>query len=489
MNIVLAAAELAPYEKGGGMADVTGYLTIEWARKENQVVGILPLYESIDIEKHNIEYTGISFPVEMGFITEEAKIYKVKNGIEKCDIYLIGHEDFFQVEYLYGEEKKRQDEDRRFIFFSRAVPELIKKINFSPDVINTHDYHTGFIHAFLKTYYKNDEYFQKTVSVFTIHNLSYQGKFDPYRIMDFTGYSMKEFQVGSWFEHEGHINFMKTGIMYADKITTVSPTYAEEIKEPMYSEGLQEVISSRSGDIIGVLNGVFYEEWSPEKDKRIVANYSNTNIDRKLEDKKDLLNQFGFDVSKDLDTPIFGMVSRLSEHKGIDILNSKIAELLKNNNMILAVLGVGEERYEEFLSDLKDRYPANVLLRLDYSEYLAHKIMAGSDFILVPSRFEPCGLTQMYGLKYGTIPIVRNTGGLSDTVKEYSSEKNEGYGFVFKHYNPDDFEYAIKRALTIYKSEPHWNIIRENAMSQDNSSEKCAQKYIEVFKDTIDKFN
>jgi len=283
------------------------------------------------------------------------------------------------------------------------------------------------------------------------------------------------------------VNAMKTGIMFADKITTVSPTYAKEIRYPYYSEGLQDVLNLRGADLIGVLNGVYYDEWNPQADKLIFENYDIDSLENKNINKMKLLESFGITEDDNPELPLIGMVSRLAEQKGIDLLMIKLEEYLANDQARFILLGSGESRYVDYFNYLKWKYPKKALITIGYRDDLSHKIFAGSDYLLVPSRFEPCGLTQMYALSYGTIPIVRATGGLTDTVKEYNMESADGYGFLFWQYNSDDMAYAIRRALTVYDSETHWDIIRKNAMNCNYSSSKTAIEYLKVFKWAGDK--
>jgi starch synthase len=337
----------------------------------------------------------------------------------------------------------------------------------------------------LKAQYKNEPLFANTGTVFTIHNLSYQGVYDKYRVMDFTGLKHKEFEVGSWFEHEGKVNFMKTGIMYADRILTVSPTYAEEIKEPYYSEGLQDPINSRLRDITGVLNGVNYRVWNPSIDTYLSRNYDPSSLEIKEELKLEYLREAGIPEKK-FTLPLISFVSRLTEQKGLDILENKLSKLLNTNKFILAILGEGQEKYEDLVIEAKNLFPENVVLQLNYSDREAHKLIAASDFLLMPSKYEPCGLTQMYALKYGTIPIVRATGGLADTISNYSAEKGTGNGISFPHYNRDELEASIRRAIDLYKSKDHIEKIRLNGMAENHSSRRCAKGYLEVFKEVLD---
>jgi len=488
MNILLAAAEINPFAKGGGMADVTSYLCIEWSEMGHEVVAVLPGYKPIEKTKYNLVKTDINFDVPMGFSKEKATIYKGNFPNSDAKIYLISHDEFFDEDYVYGDRNEDDDDDRRFLFFCKAIPELCKHIDYSPDIINCHDYHTAFTIPIIKTQYNKEELFQKTGTVFTIHNLSYQGKYDKYRVMDFAGLKNKEFNVGSWYELDGKVNFMKTGIMYADKILTVSPTYSNEIKQPYYSEGMQDAINSRLRDISGVLNGVNYRVWNPSTDIYIDKRYDQSSLEIKESLKQEYLKESNIPEKK-YKLPLISIISRLTAQKGFDIIENKISKLLGTDKFVLAVLGEGKEKYEDVVIEAKNQYPDNMILNLNYSDREAHRLIAASDFLLMPSKYEPCGLTQMYGLKYGTIPIVRSTGGLADTISDYSSERQTGNGISFPHYNRDELEAAVRRAIDLYKSKDHLNNIRQNGMSENHSSKKCAKGYMEVFKEVLDMYS
>lgn len=485
MNILLAVAEINPFSNGGGMADVTSCLCLDWSEMGHEVIAVMPAYKSIDKSEYELKRTEIKFEVTMGYRKEKAVVYSGKFPNSNANIYLIGHDEFFDEDYVYGDRSEDEDDDRRFIFFSKATLELCKAINFSPDILNCHDYHTAFTVAFLETKYAEEEVFLKTSTVFTIHNLSYQGSYDKYRVMDFTGFKLKEFDVGSWFEHEGNVNFMKTGIMYADQILTVSPTYSEEIKQPYYSEGMQDAINSRLRDITGILNGVNYRVWDPATDIFLSEKYDAERLEVKERLKLEFYKRFHIPEEKQK-LPLISIVSRLSEQKGFDILENKITKLLKKDKFVLSVLGEGLAKYEDMFMVAKNDFPNNVVLQLFQSEKESHKVIAASDFLLMPSKYEPCGLTQMYALRYGTIPIVRRTGGLADTVEDYSTERETGNGIVFPHYNRDELEASIMRAVDLYKSDHHIEKIRRNGMSANHSSMKMAKSYIEVFNEALD---
>jgi starch synthase len=485
MNIILIATEVEPLAKSGGLADVTSYLPREWEKQGHNTIIVMPKYSFIDFTYLNLQNTLLSIAVPMGFSIEYAGLWKCKLPYSNVDIFLIDHEEYFNRNGIYGDPTEFQDNDKRFTFLSRAVFEVAKAIDFTPDIIHAHDYHTALSLAFLKLFYQKEYRFSKTAGVFTIHNLAYQGKFNPYRVMDFTGIGMKEFYPGSWYENDGVVNFMKIGIMFADKITTVSPTYSNEIRMPYYSEGLQDFLNLRGNDLIGILNGVNYDEWNPEIDQYLNFKYYKNDFHSKYENKKSLLNENG--IYNDLDIPLLGIVSRLTEQKGIDIIQKTLSNYIEYNKVRLVLLGSGDKYYTDFFYYLKDKFPNKVIIHIGYNTSFSHKIFASSDFMLIPSRFEPCGLTQMYALKYGTIPIVRHTGGLADTVFEYKPENSSGNGLVFNNYSSDDFEYALNRALSIYNHQPHWSKIRINAMNSNYSSYKSAENYIQIFQWALEK--
>ncbi|PKL85025.1 MAG: hypothetical protein CVV22_10255 [Ignavibacteriae bacterium HGW-Ignavibacteriae-1] len=482
MNILLASTEVAPYAKAGGLADITAALPIEWQKYGQNPIIIMPKYGFIDVHKYGFTPLDKTLIVPMGYWTEFARLWLGYLNGSRVPVYLVEHNDYFDRHGIYGDPQEYDDNDRRFIFFSRAVFEAAKALNFSPHIIHAHDFHTAFTMAFLKSYYNTDPHFSDTAGVYTIHNLAYQGKFNPETAMLYSGFGMKEIFPGSWFEQFGAVNSMKTGIMFADKITTVSPTYAKEIRYDYYSEGLRDELNVRGADLVGILNGVYYDVWNPESDKYITHNYNADSLHLKQANKIEYLKSFGLDESDNLDMPLFGMVSRLTEQKGIDLIRIKLEHYLANNALRFTLLGNGEQQYVDYFNYLKEKYPKNCFITIGYNENLSHRIFAASDFLMMPSRFEPCGLTQMYALKYGTIPIVRNTGGLADSVTEYIPDSGQGWGFTFWQYNADDFTYAIRRALSVYRQEPHWDLIRKNGMARNYSSAQSALEYLKVFK-------
>lgn len=487
MNILLASAEVAPFAKAGGLADMALSFPVEWKKFGQNPIVILPKYGSIDVYKWSIRPTDIIINVPMGYWTEYGHVWYGKLPDSDVPIYLIENADYFNRDGIYGNPEEYPDNDRRFIFFSRAVFEVAKALNFKPDIIHAHDYHTAFTMAFLKSHYRYDPLFENTAGIYTIHNLAYQGWFNPQRAMEFASFPYNDFYAGSWFEMYGSVNAMKTGILFADKITTVSPTYSNEIRSEGLGEGLQNVLNAKGPDLIGVLNGAYYNEWSPEVDNQISLKYSVNNLDNKKINKNRFLNEHNMGEWNHLETPLVGMVTRLTEQKGIDLLMGLLEDNLYHNRFRFALLGSGESKYVDYFNYLAWKYPGRALIHLGYNNTIAHKIIASSDYLIVPSRFEPCGLTQMYALKYGTIPIVRQTGGLADTVFEYEYENQTGNGFSFIHYNVEDFSFALKRALDIYSNEPHWTKIRQNAMRCDFSSARSAMEYLKVFNWALEK--
>ncbi len=487
MNILLCSTEVTPFAKTGGLADVCNYLPKEWQKMGHKSVIIMPKYGFIDLNKYNFERTDLVINVPMGHNIESAVLWRGYLPESKVEVYLIEYEAYFNRPFIYGDNSEYMDNDRRFIFISRAVFEVAKVIDFKPDIIHAHDYHLSFTMPFLKIYYRFDPFFAKTAGVFTIHNLAYQGKFNQFRVMDYSGFGMKEFYKDSWFEHDSIVNFMKVGVMFADKVTTVSPNYAKEIRIPYYGEGLHQILNEKSHDLVGILNGVDYSEWNPEIDNLIYSKYNIDEFDKKYNNKFELQKEMGLNPNNQAELPIFGMVTRLTEQKGFEIIRETLIKLLEARKIKFVILGSGESEYIEFFNYLKYRFPENVATYFGFDNTLSHKIIAGSDFFLLPSRFEPCGLTQMYSLKYGTLPIVRATGGLVDTVKEYSYEYQNGDGIVFNNFSGNDFEYATVRAIDLYKTSAHFDIARRNAMSKDYSSHLSAINYLSVFNWALEK--
>ena len=481
MNIVLISAEVSPFAKQGGLADIAASLPKAWNSMGHNAIVVLPMYKSISVEMHQLVKTDIVLSVPMGSWTEYAQVWRgYLESNNQSPVYFIDNDDYYNRIGIYGNPEGFEDNDRRFLFLSRSAFELCKALQFKPDIIHAHDYHTALALPLLKIQYRHESFFSSTAGILTLHNLAYQGWYNPDSIMELSGWGKERFYKGSWFEKDGTFNAMKTGIMFADKITTVSPTYAKEIRATYFGEGLQDCLNMRGKDVIGILNGVDYNEWNPEQDIFIHQRYNASTISDKHANKLALHHEFSIPETS-IDTPIIGMISRLTFQKGIELVEQIIEDFIYNGNIRLAILGSGEKKYEQYFQYLRDKYPDKVMVFFGYNNSLSHKIFAGSDFFLIPSLFEPCGLTQLYALKYGTIPIVRSTGGLADTVEEYNPALKTGTGFCFLDFNAHECASAIRRALSLYNNQEHWNTIRHNAMSKDYSIIHSASEYIQVF--------
>ncbi|MCU0329878.1 MAG: glycogen synthase [Candidatus Kapabacteria bacterium] len=487
MNILLVAAEVSPYAKVGGLADMTSALPKAWQADGHSVTVVLPKYGAIDAKAHGLEKTDLTLAVPFGAWNEYASVWKAQLPGSSVPVYLIGSEDYFERPGIYGYHEGYEDNDRRFIFLSKAAFELAKALGMRPDVIHAHDYHTAPCMPLLKVIYRHQPEFAGTRGVFTIHNMAYQGYYDPIRAMDFCGFPMEDFYPGAWYEQDGAFNCLKAGIMFADKVTTVSPTYAQEIRWTPEGMGLQSALQARGADLIGVLNGIDTDEWSPANDPFLALPYDVDSIEKKQVLKSILLAEHGcYPHNVDNDLPLIGMVTRLTEQKGISIFFNAIQAFIERNACRLVVLGSGDRAAESRLRELAAAYPSNVIVHTGYNNALSHQIQAASDFYLMPSKFEPCGLTQMYAMAYGTVPIVRAVGGLADSVTAYDPVTFHGTGFRFSAYTAEACAAAIADALRVYRREPHWTHIRRNAMDTDMSITRAARRYVEVFGWTLE---
>lgn len=482
MNILLVAAEVSPYAKVGGLADMASALPKAWSAAGHDVRIMLPLYGTIDKELYGLQKLDMLVAVPFGSWTEYAEVWLGTLPGSDVNVYFIRSSDYFDRPGIYGYHEGFEDNDRRFIFLSKAAFEVAKALDFRPDVIHAHDYHTAVCMPLLKVQYLHDPFFAHAAGVFTIHNMAFQGHFDPLRAMEFCGFAPSDFYTGCWYEHEGCFNAMKSGIMFADKVTTVSPTYAQEIRWTTEGKGLQGALQERSADVVGVLNGIDTQEWDPSSDRHIALTYTSESLERKLANKLALLREVGFaDTDQNDDLPVMGMVTRLTEQKGLSILTHALPLHLREGSFRLVVLGSGEHHAESMLRDLEHRSPHLVRYVHGYNEPLSHRVQAGSDFYLMPSLFEPCGLTQMFALRYGSVPIVRGIGGLADTIEEYDPITFRGTGVRFYDYSAESLSDALWRAKRLFRQEPHWTHVRRNAMSVDNSIVHTAERYLEVF--------
>jgi starch synthase len=489
MNVLIASSEAVPFCKTGGLADVVGALPKELEKLKVNVSLILPLYRII--KREGLKKMDLRFMVPISGRTEEASIWKGKTG-NNIPVYFIEKDKYYDRPELYQTAGgDYPDNAERFIFFSRAILEALKAINLKPDLIHCNDWQTAMVPIYLKTLYRVDPYFKKTSSLLTIHNLGYQGIFWHFD-MHLTGLGWEYFTIEG-IEFYGKINLLKGGMIFSDIINTVSRTYSKEIQTEKYGFGLDGVLRKRKADLYGIINGIDYDEWNPETDKSIPARYSLDNINGKALCKKTLQREMGL---KERGSPLIGMITRLTSQKGLDILSESIEDLMQLDLQLL-ILGEGEERYHRTISDISERYPDKIGLKIGFDPILANKIYAGSDFFLMPSRYEPCGLGQLISLRYGTIPIVRKTGGLADTVKEFNPKSPHplftkggqrgisGNGFLFEEYSAKALLKSVKKAVSLYQNKNMWKSLLHNAISSDFSWGASAKKYLSLYRKAI----
>lgn len=475
LHIAMASPEIAPFAGTGGLADVMRSLPKALERLDTRVSLIMPAYHSVLQESFNLEDAGISFKVPISHRMEEGTVLKTGAG-NAIQVYFIRSDKYFDRENLYGTpDGNYPDNAERFAFFSRAVLEILKQD--PPDVLHSHEWQSALAIVFLKTQPESYPALNSTKTVFTIHNLGYQGIFPQtdWHLLDLDW----KFFTHKFLEFYGKINFLKGGLVFADAITTVSPTYAEEIKSPEPGFGLDGVFRERASSLYGILNGVDYDLWNPEKDSFIAGRYNTADTSGKKLCKIDLQHCFG--LPENPAVPLIGMVSRLVAQKGIDLLIDTMDNLL-SGDIQFVLLGTGEEKYQDFFSRLPALYPGKAGVRIAFDEALAHKLLAGSDILLMPSLYEPGGLTQIYGLKYGTNPIVRTTGGLKDTIEEFDENSGEGNGFTFVPFKAESFLEAVNRALVLFSRKDKWRLLVRNAMTADYPWDRSAQAYLDLYR-------
>ncbi|MBN1520928.1 MAG: glycogen synthase GlgA [Candidatus Aureabacteria bacterium] len=483
IKTIIAASEVVPFAKTGGLADVAGALPAFLEEHGTEVVVIMPYYSLVKKGKFKVRSTGKTFHVKIGahsFVGEfiEADITK------KSKIYFIKNDKLYDRANLYvdDEGKDYPDNLERFIFYSRAVLEFMKIFNFKADVIHCNDWQSGLVPAYLKTVLHKDPFYQKVATVFTIHNLAYQGIFKHSEFAK-TGLPHDVFSING-IEFYGDMNLLKSGLVYSDILNTVSEKYAQEIQTEDYGCGLNGVLSYRKDDLYGILNGVDYNVWSPEKDAHLEKRYSLRTLSGKEECKKSLIKKYKLKISPE--QPLLGTISRLADQKGFDILLDAM-EIIVKLGVGFVLLGTGDPVYHKRFAEIAEQYSDRIGVRLMFNNELAHQIEAGCDMFLMPSRYEPCGLNQIYSLKYGTVPIVRATGGLDDTIENYNRESGKGNGFKFERYSPVSLIAKILEAINLYDDKKHWKKIVQNGMKQDFSWDVSASKYVKLYKRAIDK--
>jgi starch synthase len=483
LKILFVTPEAVPFAKTGGLADVAGALPKSLQALGCEIKLVMPYYRMVKESGLPLQYMAKEIEIPIGDEKLKADIY-LGHLNQDIPVYFVGREEFFDREYLYSTPKSDYfDNAERFIFFSKAALIFCQHMGFSPDIIHHHEWQTGLIPAYLKSIYQNNSLFSHTAVVFTIHNIAYQGMFKKEKFW-LTGLP-KEMYNPEGIEFWERINFMKAGIVYADGINTVSQKYSEEIQTPEYGYGLEGILRKRRDDLYGILNGVDYQDWDPSHDSHLIARYDLKDISGKKECKRDLLKEFHLPSSLE-NVPLLGMISRLADQKGFDLL-MEILEGLFALDIGFVLLGTGEQKYHDLFTQVAQKYPQKAGIRIAYDDRLAHKIEAGADFFLMPSKYEPCGLNQIYSLKYGTIPVVRATGGLDDTITHYDPTTKQGNGFKFTRYDAKEFLMTIKMGIGFYFQAEHWRQLLRNAMAADFSWERSAEAYLKLYRKALEK--
>lgn len=487
LRILFVTSEAIPFVKTGGLADVSAELPKVLTEMGHEVRLIMPKYGAVDERKFKVHdilrLKDISIKIGDKDVVFSLKSCFLPGVRTRVQIYFLENYEYFgNRNSLYVDPKTGKDysdNDERFILLNRAVMEMIIKLGWIPDIIHLNDWQCGLVPAYAKTVYKDCVGFDQLKILFTIHNIAYQGKF-PQASFKKTGLPEELNSERKGIIHQGKLNFLKSGLLFADTINTVSETYAQEIRtKEEFGEGLKDVLAKRKDKLFGILNGIDNNIWNPEKDKLIPFNYSAKTIEKKVENKIDLLERFGLKYDEKI--PLIGVISRLYDSKGIDLIQKAFSDMMKLNLQFI-LLGTGDMKYQTFFDKMASKYPNKFSCYLGFSEELAHLIEAGADMFLMPSKYEPCGLNQMYSLVYGTIPIVRETGGLADTVSKYNEKTGEGNGFVFKKYDADDMLSEIKRALKVYANKDMWLKLMKSAMKEEFSWNSSVKKYVDLYR-------
>ncbi len=456
MKIVICASEVVPFAKTGGLADVAGALPLALEKEGQEVIIVMPRYKAIQDSKFNI--TRVKDDVSCSVTGKNIKIYFIEN------------DNYFNRDFLYGDKiGDYKDNLERFSYYCKRTLGLLKEINFQPDIIHVHDWQASLVPVYLKTLYKDDAFYKNTRTILTIHNIGYQGIFSKEEFPKL-GLDWSLFNIEG-LEFYDKVNFLKGGMEFSDIINTVSPTYSKEIQTKEFGFGLEGILARRRDSLFGILNGLDYDIWNPETDKLINKNFSVKTLEDKAKNKEGLQKICGLPLKKDV--PLFGIVSRLAEQKGFDILAEGIEKICKSD-LQLVILGTGDLKYHILLEDMVKKYPKVISLNLKFDDPLAHKIYAGSDIFLMPSKYEPCGLGQLISLRYGTVPLVFKTGGLTDTVNELN-------GFVFSEYTKEDLLKTVNKSIKAFAIKKSWRALAERAMQCDFSWGESAKQYIKLY--------
>jgi len=481
LRVLFVASESVPVVKTGGLADVVGALPKALASEGCEVRVVLPFYRSVRESGVPCRTVLEGMPVEVGGESRPADVLQTFID-DRTVCYLIRQDEFFDRTYLYGPpEGGYPDNDLRYICLCRAVFSLCRALSYFPDVMHCHDWQAAMVPAYLRFLYGRSAGFGHTRSLLTIHNLAYQGLF-PAETFPRTGLP-GTFFTPEGMEFWGNANFLKAGIVSADRISTVSPTYSREILSPEFGCGLEGVLSGRAGDLHGILNGADYQAWDPARDLYLAARYDPDRLEAKQKCKESLIREMGIRPEAEKQ-PLFGMISRLTAQKGVDLVVAAAREML-DLGVHCVILGEGEERYRADCESLVRRFPGRFSVRFGFDNALAHRIQAGSDFLMMPSRFEPCGLNQIYAMRYGTVPVVKATGGLRDTVTEFvPGASGEGTGFLFEHHDPGSFLEAVKKAVRVRGAGgSEWDRIRSNGMNRSFSWARSAREYRRLYEE------
>lgn len=482
MKIALVASECSPFAKTGGLADVIGALPKYLAALGVEVKVFIPKFSLIDEEKFHLTQVNAigTLAIRVAGTPHAVTVYTAALPRTTVPVYFIDCKEYFHRKDIYTDDP---DEDERWILFNKAVIETLQRLQWAPDVIHCNDWQTGLLPLLVKDNYGWDRLFEGTSFLYSIHNIAYQGKFPPATLAK--GELRKDYYYpGGPLEYYNTVCMMKAGIVFSDIISTVSETYAREILTPHFGAGMQDILRTREHDVFGVLNGIDTEEWNPETDRYLPYHYSRDDLSGKLKNKQFLLTKASLPF--DEQTPLIGIVSRLVEQKGFDIVAEAVDDLLTLNAQWI-ILGTGREKYEQLFADIAAKFPDRCRTHIGFNDELAHLIEAGADMFLMPSHYEPCGLNQMYSLRYGTVPIVRKTGGLADTVHDWDEFPETGTGFSFVEANGTALVRTVQRAIDLFHQPNIWRKIQRNGMTQDFSWEHSAQKYIELYHKAIHK--
>lgn len=473
LKVYILAAEIAPFARAGGMADVVGALPKALKAFGHDVRLVMPRYSQVKPERFNLRTVLDAVSVRMGSYQEQ--VHVLQGGIgEEIPVYFIDAPRYFERENIYG----YTDDGERFILFCRGALEAVRALGWIPDVIHCNDWQTGIVPNWMHTIYHDDPFFASSATVYTIHNLAYQGIFGR-RILEVAGVAAGGFLYPQIVELANVVDIMGRGILFADAVTTVSERYAQEILTPTFGEKLDHLLRSRRDRLFGILNGLDYQEMNPATDHYIRARFDAHSLEKRVENKLALQERAHFPVRPKV--PLLAMISRLADSKGFDLL-AQIAQPLLAQGLQLVVLGIGEQQYHELFQSLAARYPEQVAIFLTFNSELAQAIYAGCDMFLMPSRFEPCGLGQLIAMRYGGVPVVRSVGGLADTVQEYDPNTGSGNGFTFTNYDPWEFFAAIVRAIELYRFKDAWRILQQRCMAADHSWNASARRYVEIYR-------